>query len=70
MPYTIVRPTGFFSDLTALLHMAEKGRVYVIGSGEHTLNPVHGEDVADICVQAAEQGMREAAVGGPRVYLF
>ena len=39
LPYVIVRPTGFFSDMLMILDMAKRGRVYLIGSGSGRINP-------------------------------
>ncbi|WP_461671138.1 NAD(P)H-binding protein, partial [Mycobacterium tuberculosis] len=69
LAYTVIRPTGFFSDLTALLHMANKGAIYLIGDGSRRLNPIHGEDLAELCVRAVapEWRGREVEAGGPEV---
>ena len=69
MDYRIIRPTGFFSDMTQFLQMATKGRVYLFGNGQHRLNPIHGADLAAVCVQAAADDVREINVGGPKIYL-
>lgn len=68
LAYTIIRPTGFFSDMTELLRMAKSGAIWLIGTGEHRLNPIHGADLADVCVRAASGDTREIAVGGPDAY--
>lgn len=67
VPYTVVRPSGYFSDMGALLDMARRGRSFVIGSGQNRMNPVHGADVARVCVDAFESAEREIGVGGPDV---
>ncbi|XID91912.1 SDR family oxidoreductase [Paenibacillaceae bacterium WGS1546] len=68
--YTVIRPTGFFSDLTALLDMAKSGVVYLIGDGQYRLNPIHGADLARRCVQAAAPDWREPVIeaGGPETF--
>ena len=38
--YTVIRPTGYFSDISEYFRMAKSGRVYVIGKGENRLNPL------------------------------
>ncbi len=48
----IIRPNGFFSDMTEILNMAKKGRVYLFGNGEYRANPIHGADLAKACVKA------------------
>ena len=67
MEYTIVRPTGFFSDMGEYLSMARKGRVYLMGDGSNRINPIHGADLAGICVDAVDQDVQEMDVGGPEV---
>ncbi len=68
--YSVIRPTGFFSDASEFLKMALPGRVYLIGSGDNRINPIHGEDLAKVCVDAAEGGGREVSVGGPDVFTY
>ncbi len=65
IPYTIVYPNGFFSDMQEYLRMAEKGRAYVFGKGSTRVNPIHGADLASVTVDAMENGTEEIAVGGP-----
>src|SRR5690625_2378623 len=48
--HIIMKPTGYFSDVTQLLMMAKKGRAYLIGNGKTKMNPIHGEDLAQFCV--------------------
>ncbi len=68
LDYTIIRPTGYFSDMTEFLKMAVSGRVYLIGDGEKRLNPIHGADLAKVCVEAINVRQNEIAVGGPETY--
>ncbi len=70
MDYCIIRPTGYFSDMKEFYEMAEKGRVFLFGNGEHTMNPIHGEDLAKACVDAAHSIEKEIPVGGPDVYTY
>jgi len=63
--YCIVRPNGFFSDMAEFFHMAQKGKVYLFGDGELKTNPIHGEDLAEVCVNAIESPEREIEIGGP-----
>ncbi|GAA5221177.1 SDR family oxidoreductase [Membranihabitans marinus] len=62
--YCIIRPNGFFSDMRDFLEMAKRGRVFLFGDGRLKLNPIHGEDLAVICVDKMEEGVWEANVGG------
>jgi uncharacterized protein YbjT (DUF2867 family) len=68
MEYCVIRPNGFFSDMTELYMMAKKGRVYLFGNGEWKVNPIHGEDLATVCVGAIESAEREIKVGGPETF--
>ena len=49
--YTIIRPNGFFSDMTEFFKMAKRGRIYLFGNGEYRCNPIHGADLAEACVK-------------------
>jgi uncharacterized protein YbjT (DUF2867 family) len=67
MEYRIVRPCGYFSDMGVLLDMAKKGRAYLIGDGSNKMNPIHGRDLARICVDVAEGDALEVEAGGPDI---
>ncbi|MGN8224141.1 SDR family oxidoreductase [Gracilimonas sp. BCB1] len=67
LEYTIIRPNGFFPDLRDVLYMAEKGRVLLFGNGDSKLNPIHGADLAEVCIRAIAQKEKEIAVGGPDI---
>lgn len=62
--HCIIRPNGFFSDMKDFLTMAKTGRVYLFGDGEFKLNPIHGEDLAKVCVDNMVAGAKEDTVGG------
>jgi uncharacterized protein YbjT (DUF2867 family) len=68
VPHTIVRPSGYFSDMGALLDMARRGYSFVIGDGENRMNPIHGADVAHVCADALRSSERELGAGGPDVF--
>jgi uncharacterized protein YbjT (DUF2867 family) len=63
--YSVLRPTGYFSDMGEIYDMARKGRVYLIGDGRTRTNPIHGADLAVRCADAVEGGDREIPLGGP-----
>jgi len=67
LDYSIIYPNGFFSDMLEYLQMAKKGRGYVFGSGENKINPIHGQDLAEVCVKAATGDDREINIGGPDI---
>ena len=64
MDHSIIRPNGFFSDMGDFLKMAKGGRVYLFGDGNFKLNPIHGEDLAKVCVYSIQNGVKEETVGG------
>jgi uncharacterized protein YbjT (DUF2867 family) len=65
LDYCIVRPNGFFSDMSEFYNMAKRGRIYLFGNGELKANQIHGEDLAVVCVDAIEKSDEEIVVGGP-----
>jgi uncharacterized protein YbjT (DUF2867 family) len=67
LEHFIVRPNGFFSDMTEFFKMAQKGRVYLFGNGEFRGNPIHGEDLAKACVDRLNSGSQEFDIGGPEI---
>lgn len=68
LKYAIIRPTGYFSDMTEFLKMAASGKVYLIGSGGNQINPIHGADLAKVCVAAVTGKEHQVPVGGPVTY--
>ncbi len=67
LQYCIIRPNGFFSDMTEFFKMANKGKVYLFGKGELKSNPIHGADLATVCVQQIQTNDTEIDVGGPEI---
>ncbi|MFM2480892.1 SDR family oxidoreductase [Celerinatantimonas sp. YJH-8] len=63
--YCVIRPNGFFSDISEIFKMAQKGRVYLFGNGSLRANPIHGADLAVACVDAIASSETEFAIGGP-----
>ncbi|GGJ75397.1 SDR family oxidoreductase [Virgibacillus salexigens] len=68
--HIIIRPTGYFSDLTQFLTMAKKGRVYLIGDGKTRMNPIHGQDLAQFCIQSFSEVNQILDVGGPEILTY
>lgn len=68
LDYAVIRPTGYFSDTSEFLKMAKSGRVYLLGNGENKINPIHGADLAKVCVDAVTGKEHEIPVGGPVIY--
>ncbi len=65
LEYSVIRPNGFFSDMKDFLAMAKGGKVYLFGDGTLKLNPIHGEDLANVVLDAVDQNTNEINVGGP-----
>ncbi|PXW72797.1 uncharacterized protein YbjT (DUF2867 family) [Loktanella sp. PT4BL] len=65
---TIVAPTGYFSDMGDFLAMAQSGRVWLFGTGEKRINPIHGADLAVATADAVAAGLDWIDVGGPDVF--
>lgn len=63
----VVRPNGFFSDMTEFLSMARGGRVYLFGDGECRSNPIDGSDLANFCIDQFSFPNTCVDIGGPDV---
>ena len=70
LEYCVIRPNGFFSDMSELFAMAKKGTVYLFGNGKQQANPIHGEDLAAVCVGAIDSKQKEINVGGPETLTY
>lgn len=68
LEYCIIRPNGFFSDMGDFLKMAKGGKVYLFGDGYKRLNPIHGEDLAEVCVDAITSKEAVINIGGPEIF--
>ncbi len=65
--YIVVRPNGFFSDMTEFFEMAKKGTVHLFGNGGFKSNPIHGMDLAEFCVKSLTDSNVELSIGGPDI---
>lgn len=70
LEYAVVRPTGYFSDMAQFLNMARNGFMFSLGDGETRSNPIHGADLAKVCVDAAEGEAKEIDAGGPEIFTY
>jgi uncharacterized protein YbjT (DUF2867 family) len=70
LEYCVIRPNGFFSDISQFYGMAEKGRIVLLDEGDSKINPIHGEDLAAVCVDAIEKQDQEIKVGGPETLTY
>lgn len=67
LKYRVVRPCGYFSDMGVLYDMASKGRSFLVGDGSNNMNPIHGADLASVCVDTLEGSELEVEAGGPDI---
>jgi uncharacterized protein YbjT (DUF2867 family) len=70
LEYCVARPNGFFSDMAEFYTMAQKGGIYIFGSGEQKINPIHGEDLAAVCVNEIHNTDKVVKVGGPDILTY
>ncbi|NTV01428.1 MAG: SDR family oxidoreductase [Chlorobiaceae bacterium] len=68
--YAVIRPNAYFSDMAQFLNLARRGHMFWLGDGSGRINPIHGEDLAKVCVNAAEGAAREIEVGGPEMFTY
>ena len=68
LDFCIIRPSGFYSDMAFFLKMAKKDKIRLFGKGQYAMNPIHGEDLAEVCVAQLEGYEREVNVGGAEIF--
>jgi uncharacterized protein YbjT (DUF2867 family) len=68
--HVVLRPTGFFSDMDEFFAMARAGRVLLLGTGDHCINPIHGADLAAVCADSITRDDCAIEVGGPEVLSY
>ncbi len=67
---TIIRPNGYYSEIGQFVARARRGFMFWIGEGFVRSNPIHGADLAEVCVRAVDGDEREVEVGGPEVFTY
>lgn len=70
IPSVVIRPTGYFSDLTNVLKMAKSGWMFLVGNGQARMNPIHGSDLAAFTVHQSLYKVGEFDVGGPQTFTY
>ncbi|NTU90288.1 MAG: SDR family oxidoreductase [Chlorobiaceae bacterium] len=68
--YAVIRPTGYFSDMAQFLNMARSGIMLSLGEGDKRSNPIHGADLAKVCVDAIEGDDKVIEAGGPETFTY
>ena len=66
----IVNPSGYFSDVTDFLLMAEKGFGFTLAGGTAKVNPIHGADLAEFIVEHLAEPSASWDVGGPDIFTY
>ncbi len=68
VPFVIIQPSGFFSDMWEMFEMCEKGTLWTVGSEHLRFNPIALHDLAaftlDCLLDDSKLGTRQP-VGGP-----
>lgn len=73
VPWTVLRPTGFFNDMEIIFDQARRGRVFQVGDGAARLNPIHPTDLAEAVIRCIEDPTTRnttVELGGPDVYSY
>lgn len=65
LDWTIIRPSGFYTDILDVFKMAKQGTVYQFGSGENQISPVDVGDLARIITGLIDGHEKNLNVGGP-----
>jgi uncharacterized protein YbjT (DUF2867 family) len=73
LAWTVLRPTGAFNDMEAIFRMARRGRVFLIGSGEAHINPIHATDIGievAHCIEETDARNKVYDIGGPKIFTY
>jgi uncharacterized protein YbjT (DUF2867 family) len=73
IPYTILRPSGYFFDFRDLLAAAIAGRYHVVGEGTNKVQPLHQNDVAAILAASVNNKKvmnKIVPLGGPEIFTY
>ena len=73
IPYTILRPSGYFFDFRDLLAAAIAGRYHVVGEGTNKVQPLHQDDVASILTASVNHKKvfnKIIPLGGPETFTY
>jgi uncharacterized protein YbjT (DUF2867 family) len=73
IPYTILRPSGYFFDFRDLLAAAIAGRYHVVNEGDNKVQPLHQNDVAAILTASINRQNvfnKIIPLGGPEIFSY
>jgi uncharacterized protein YbjT (DUF2867 family) len=66
LKWQIVRPSGFFTDMTDVWKMALRGTVHLIGDGQNKISPIDPVDLAEAIADLLEAEPGQIlSIGGP-----
>lgn len=71
LPFVIIQPSGFFSDLWEVLEMCKKGTFWAIGDGRLRFNPISLVDLGDFVAEALfndDRPGQSLPIGGPQTF--
>lgn len=54
--------------MAEFLKMAQKGKAELFGNGNFKMNPIHGKDLAEVCIDAIDSKENNIEVGGPETF--
>jgi uncharacterized protein YbjT (DUF2867 family) len=73
LAWTVLRPTGLFNDMESFFKQARRGRVFLPGSGDSRINPIHPDDLAAEaarCIEDAGARNKSLDIGGPDILTY
>ena len=71
LDHAVLRPTGFFSAFGALVAMAARGSLPLVGDPNAKTNPIAELDLAEQCIALAQEPVlagKSIELGGPEVF--
>lgn len=70
LPWVIIQPSGYFSDMWEIFQMCARGTVWLLGDGAMRFNPISlidlGDFIAETVLSDAAVGAKHS-IGGPEV---
>lgn len=70
VPHQIINPSGYFSDISDFLMMANRGLILLPPDNGVRVAPIHGADLAMFCVERLGDSSGSWDVGGPDVLSY
>lgn len=70
LPHQVINPSGYFSDIGEFLSLARRGIVVLPPDPDVRVAPIHGADLARLCVDKLGDTSGEWDVGGPDILSY